>query len=406
MPSRKLIYLLKMFPRFSETFILAELLELERRGCELEIYSLHRPTDRERHADVARLRAPVTYLPDRIHRRDVIDGVDSEALGRQLREAARSADPKARKRVLQAAWLAPRLAASGAGHVHAHFATSASEVARQIRRLGGPGYSLTAHAKDIFHESVRPADLRRRMAEARFVVTVSDYNRRHLARLAPEARIRRIYNGLDLERFAPRPADRTAAEDAPLLLAVGRLVEKKGFEVLVEACGLLRDAGRPFRCQIVGKGEREAAIRRRIEDLALGDRVELLGPLPREALLELLPRATLFAAPCVVGADGNRDGLPTVLIEAMAMGLPAISTPVTGIPELVEQERSGLLVPPGDPARLAAAIARLLDDPVEAARLARAGRRRVERAFDLRRNVAVLDQQFTEAIDAHRLPVH
>jgi colanic acid/amylovoran biosynthesis glycosyltransferase len=221
-------------------------------------------------------------------------------------------------------------------------------------------------------------------------VTVSDYNRRHLERLGGRYLVR-IYNGLDLDRFAPNGK---APDQPPLVLAVGRLVEKKGFDVLVGACELLRRDGVRFRCLIVGKGELADELQGMISALDLERHVELAGPLPRESLLDLFRRASVVAAPCVVGGDGNRDGLPTVLTEAMALKVPVVATPVTGIPELVEDDRTGLIVPERDPAALAAAVRRLLEDTDAARRLAEAGRERVERDFDLHVNVGRLRTLF------------
>jgi colanic acid/amylovoran biosynthesis glycosyltransferase len=197
----------------------------------------------------------------------------------------------------------------------------------------------------------------------------------------------RIYNGLDLGQFSPNG---TVRADPPLVLAVGRLIEKKGFGDLIRACAVLRGEGHTFRCRIVGKGPLESELRHQVRDLRLEGWVELAGPMSRDALLELYPLAAVVAAPCVVGSDGNRDGLPTVLIEAMALGVPVVSTDVTGIPELVEHDRTGIIVPQHAPEELAGAIGQLLADSTRARRLAQAGREKVEQEFDLGTNVAQL----------------
>ncbi len=398
-PTPKIAYILKMYPRFSETFILNELLELERQGLNLRVFSLKKPDDGRFHADVAKVRAPVSYLPESpllaagaflaAHRE--VFGWDRLRYLRVLAWTLGRAAARRRwggvKRFLQAGYLAPRLREAGIEHVHAHFASSATTVAFYLNRLAGVSYSFTAHAKDIYSDGVDPADLARKLREASHVVTVSDYNQTYLTDLEPAARVARIYNGLDLEQFAA--AERvTEGTEPPLILAVGRLVEKKGFDDLIRACALLRDQGCRFRCRIVGKGPQEGRLRALIAEMDLADRVELVGPLPREALLELYPRATAVVAPCVIGADGNRDGLPTVLIEAMALGVPVVSTDVTGIPELVEDGRTGLIVPQHDAAALARAIRFLADNPVRADALARAGRQQVEEKFDLKANIA------------------
>jgi glycosyltransferase involved in cell wall biosynthesis len=297
------------------------------------------------------------------------------------------------KHFLQAGVIADHVQREGVCHIHAHFASSAASVALDVHRLTGVPYSFTAHAKDIYRNGLDIDHLRMKLDQARFAVTVSDYNRDHLARLGAR-HVVRIYNGIDLRRFVPNGG---ASDEPPLVLAVGRLVEKKGFDVLIRACELLRVDGVRFRCLIVGKGELAHDLQTLISALDLEQYVELAGPLPREKLLELFPRAAVVAAPCVVGSDGNRDGLPTVLTEAMALKVPVVATPVTGIPELVEDGETGLIVPERDPAALATAIRLLVEDTETARRLAEAGRERVERDFDLHVNVRELRTLFEGA---------
>lgn len=403
----RIAYILKMYPRFSETFILNEVLELERQGVQVHIFSLKKPDDGRFHADLSRVRAPVTYVPEsalldprafyEAHRQlftltpSRYRGALWQAIGRAL--AQRSLGSV--KHFLQAGYIALRLQRAGITHVHAHFASAATSVAYNVSRLLGISYSFTAHAKDIYLNSVRADVLERKLSAARFAVTVSDYNRAYLARLRGGDRVVRIYNGLDLQQFSRNGA---TADDPPLVLAVGRLVEKKGFADLIHACDLLQRTGCRLRCRIVGKGPLERQLRALIDDLQLENVVELAGPLPRDALLNLYPRAAVFVAPCVVGSDGNRDGLPTVLIEAMALGVPVVSTAVTGIPELVEDGRTGLLAPQHDPAALATAIRQVLENPARAQTLAQAARAGVEREFDLHANVAQLRKLFEEAV--------
>jgi colanic acid/amylovoran biosynthesis glycosyltransferase len=388
-------YILKMFPRFSETFILNELLELERQGVTLRIFSLKEPNDGIVHRDVELVRGDVTYIQWR--RVLVVARAHAKVFRRSparyvtaLLFALRRHRFASVKYFLKAGVIADHVVREGIRHIHAHFASSAASVALDVHRLTGVPYSFTAHAKDIYRAGLDIDHLRMKLDEARFAVTVSDYNRRHLARLGGRD-IVRIYNGLDLRRFVPNGG---VPDEPPLILGVGRLVEKKGFDVLIRACGLLRVDGVRFRCVIVGKGELARDLRTLISALDLQQHVELAGPLSQEALLELFPHASVVAAPCVVGSDGNRDGLPTVLTEAMALKVPVVATPVTGIPELVEDGRTGLIVPERDPAALAAAIRRLIDETGTAQRLAEAGRERVERDFDLRVNVGELRTLF------------
>lgn len=395
-------YVLKMYPRFSETFVLSELLELERQGARLHIFSLKKPDDGVFHADVARLNARVTYLPEsfvaspRTYLAAQLDAArdDPARYARALGAAAAQRRRTAMKHFLRACWIAPHLRRHGITHVHAHFASAPASVALHLHRLTGVSYSLTAHAKDIYLDGIDVQALRAKLRGARFVVTVSDYNRRHLEQLGGRGGVVRIYNGIDLDRFE---SNGHAIDDPPLVLGVARLVEKKGLDDLVRACARLKADGRRFRCAIVGKGPKEGALRRLVGELGVGDVVELAGPVPRERLLELYRRAAVVAAPCVVASDGNRDGLPTVLVEAMALGVPVVATDVTGIPELVEDGRTGIVVPQRSPEALAAAIARVLDDRGTARALAEAGRRRIETDFDLHANVAQLRGLLEEA---------
>jgi colanic acid/amylovoran biosynthesis glycosyltransferase len=398
-------YLLKMYPRFSETFVLSELLELERQGLRLHVISLKKPDDGVFHADVARLRAPVTYLPESpliapgafvaAHRQ--LAGRDPRRYAAALARALALRRRTAIKHFLQAGLIAPLVPRLGITHVHAHFASGPAAVALHLHRLTGMSYSLTAHAKDIYIDTVDEAALAAKLRSARFAVTVSDYNRRHLARLVDPRRLVRIYNGVDLERFSANGARRG---EPPLVLGVGRLIEKKGFEDLIRACAVLVREQRRFWCAIVGRGPLESRLRALVHDLGLGHVVELTGPLPRERLLALYRRASVVVAPCTVGSDGNRDGLPTVLVEAMALGVPVVSTDVTGIPELVQDQRTGLVVPQRDPDAIARAVLRVLDDRRAAASLARAARACVEEEFDARRNVAQLRSLLEEAARA------
>jgi glycosyltransferase involved in cell wall biosynthesis len=236
--------------------------------------------------------------------------------------------------------------------------------------------------------------------DAAGIVTVSDYNRDHLIRtLGPDAaRARRIYNGLDMDEFA-RSESRARPLGGPEVIAVGRLVEKKGFDDLIRACAVLKRSGTNVRCVIVGSGPLEPALRSMVESLGLSDRVRLTGTRPRAEVIQLVRGASALAAPCVVGTDGNRDGLPTVLLEAMALGTPCVSTPVTGIPEVVRDGETGLLVPERDPGALAGAIKRIASDRALATSLGQAGRALVERAFDIHRNTAAMREMFSECMN-------
>jgi len=393
-PLPRVGYVVKRFPRYSETFIVNEILAHEAAGLEIEIFSLRPPNDTHFQDSLSRVRAPVCYLPAvGIKALEFWQGVEAaaEVCPHLWREFHRAVGEDAFD-VYQALVLAREVAVRGIDHLHAHFATSPTNVARLGAFFAGISYSFTAHAKDIFHESVRPADLLRKLSDADAVVTVSDYNVEFLRRShgSAAARVRRVYNGLDLVRF-PYQDPRVRKVE---IVAVGRLIEKKGFSDLVAACSLLAGWGRDFRCEIIGTGPLEKELAALIDRHGLRERVLLVGPRPRNEIIERVSAASVFAAPCVVGSDGNRDGLPTSLLEAMALGTPCVSTYVTGIPELVRDDETGLLVRPGAPADLALALARLLGDAELRVRLARAARRLIEREFDAERNAAQLREVF------------
>jgi colanic acid/amylovoran biosynthesis glycosyltransferase len=390
-------YVVKRYPRYSETFVVREILAHEAAGLPITIFSLRPPNDTHFQELIARVRAPVHYLPSERLRAGDFWHVFEEASAEvpELWQALEAAQGEDVRDIYQAVVLAREVRLRAIHQLHAHFASGPTTVARLAARFAGIPYSFTAHAKDIFHASVRPEDLRRKLTEAAAVITVSEYNLAYLRRTygGAAARVQRIYNGLDLEQFRyEAPWERPAQ-----IVAVGRLVEKKGFADLIEACALLAGRGRDFRCQIVGTGSLESHLRARIGQLGLQAKVELAGPRSESEVMKLIQRAAVLTLPCVIGMDGDRDGLPTVLLEAMALGTPCVSTDVTGIPEVVRDGETGLMVPQHEPAALAEAIEGLLGNSRLRVQLAGQARRLIEAEFDLRRNVARLRAAFYAA---------
>jgi colanic acid/amylovoran biosynthesis glycosyltransferase len=404
MSGRRIGYVLKRFPRLSETFIAAELIELERQGEDVSVFAISRPEEPVGHAFLEELRAPVVYLPHRPLREPVRV---VRALYRALRTDPRGWLRAARyslwpprltglRRLLQATVLREELERSAIYHAHAHFATAAARLANLAWRMGGPGYSVTTHAKDIYDQEVRLDHLRDKLGPARFVATVSRANRDHLdSLLRLDGRLQVVPNSVDLRRLGPA---RSGPGEPGLVLTVARLVEKKGLHDLVEACALLHRrpavAGRGLRLEVVGAGPLRAELRSTAERLGVNAR--FLGPLPQEEVLERYRRAAVYCLPCVVAESGDRDGLPTSVLEAMALGVPVVTTAVSGLPEAVIHDRTGLLVPQHAPEALAAALERLLVDGELAARLAAQARRHVETRFALERSAARLRTLFGE----------
>lgn len=390
---RPLGVLVKIYPKLSETFILEEILGLERLGRSLRLYALAPATDAISHPAVARVQAPLVTVPG------VLRGRGREFAKRhgQLLRAAplrylhtlASALRRGRQGLgdfARAGWLAVQLRDDGVEHLHSHFISSSADTAELVARLLALPFSISAHAKDIYlGES---ADLRRKLQAARFTVTCTEANRQVLAAIAPRAAVHRMYHGVDHTQF--HPGQRALAVGAPIIVSVGRLRAKKGLDTLIAACALLRERGQAFACEIVGYGEEQARLQAQIDTLGLTGAVRLVGKLARQQVIERYARAAVYVQPSRIAADGDRDGIPNVLLEAMAMGLPVVASRVSGIPELVGDGHNGLLVEPDDAGALADAIARLLKQPALCADLGCRARQTVTDSFDNDRNLRLL----------------
>jgi glycosyltransferase involved in cell wall biosynthesis len=395
-----LAYLFERFPSFTQTFCYREIAELRRQGAIPGIFSIRRPAGEPAQDWDAAIVEDVRYLPGN---EELVREVDAALRkGRLPAEAAREIAVWGRKtdflRLYQAAYVGPRCQALGVRHVHAHFAGLAARTAYWIERFFGIGFSFTAHANDIFAPKPFEISLGALVGAARAVVTVSEFGVRFLQERFPGAAMKMhcVYNGIDLGRF--RPADFSATP--PTIISIGRLIEKKGFADLVEACRLLQSRGVDFRCEIIGEGPLQAALREQITAGGLAGVVLLDGPLAQGEVIARLARAAIFALPCVPETGGGMDNLPTVLMEAMAAALPVVSTPIGGVPEMVADATTGLLVLPHQPAALADAVARLLADQVLARSLGEAGRQRAAGLFALDKSVQALRtifQPFTVA---------
>ncbi len=392
--------ILKGYPRLSETFILNEIYFLEQSGCEIHIFALRNPGESKVHDRVHEVRAGVTYIPDSfwssflrlltanlillaMHPKRYLPAL-SFALRRSLRRRSSSTI----KRFLQAGYLVstcPR--GIDIGHFHAHFSHGPTTVAYFASRLSGLNYSFSAHAKDIYLQE--DEFLREKMQNASFVVTCTEFNRNHLLGIGDgKTPVHRSYHGADLLAFTrSKKGTRNPAPGVPRILSVGRFVPKKGFPILLAALSILKKRPVPFHCQIVGGGPLLPRLQEIVQDLGLQDHVELLPSMDQKELMEHYRKADLFALACEIQANGDRDGIPNVLVEAMAMEIPVVSTSVSGIPELVENEQTGLLVPEKNPEMLACALEVLLLQPHRRKELGRNGRLKVEQEFDTVINV-------------------
>ncbi len=390
---RRVGVVVKGWPRLSETFVAQELVGLEDCGVDLALFSLRHPTDRKVHALNRRLKAPVTYLPEYLHEEPlrVLRALARTArwpgwrkcLAAWLRDLARDRTRNRIRRFGQALVLAREMP-EGIDWLYAHFLHTPASVARYASLLRGIPWSASAHAKDIW--TTPDWDLREKLAEARWAVTCTAAGRSRLAALAPAPdRVELVHHGLDFSRFPPAPTERPRRDGTPTggavrVLSVGRAVPKKGFDTALKALARL-PADLDWRWSHVGGGGETEGLRALAAELKLSGRVEWLGAQSHDVVLALYAGSDLFLLPSRVAEDGDRDGIPNVLMEAQVMGLPIVATRVASIPELLEDGRTAALVEPEDPAALAAALARLARDPARRARLAEAARARVLERF-------------------------
>lgn len=402
----KLAYLSNYFPSLTETFIYREVIELKRRGVDPAIYSLRRPPASGVSAESRALYASAFYLlpvPFRglvgSHVRFFLAGPlrYAAALVKMLAGGHRRQKDRIRSLMHfgEGAPLAERMVADGVGHVHAHFASQSASVARVIHLLTGIPYSFTGHAHDIWQDRLLLAE---KLGEAAFVVTCSDKARRTLlaeARADVSSKVHLVYHGLDIDNFPYANGD---GRERNLILAVGRLTQTKGFSDLISACALLARRGFPFRCNIIGEGEDRRPLEAMVEANDLSGRVLLPGAVPQEEVRAHYRRAWVFALPSIDAPDGNRDGIPNVLMEAMASGTPVITTANSGQAELIRHGLDGLLVPVHAPAALADAIMAVCGSDAFRERLAAGGRQRVAEAFDNRKTIEPLLSLFREFV--------
>jgi colanic acid/amylovoran biosynthesis glycosyltransferase len=391
-------YLFGQFPSFVKTFVTREAVEMVRQGMNPSLVSLRKPDDPAELAENIDL--DVFYLPERAPLRAEVKAAlaagkfptktsiairwhrRSAIFGKMFGKAADS------HRIFEAAWLAPHLRARGIHHVHAHFGGMAARTAWWLKKLFGFQYSFTGHANDIFCDTNFPVSHADLVRDAQFVVTETDYAREWVEKKYPvtQGKVFRVFNGIALADF---PA-RAVKPGPPKVISIGRLVEKKGFGDLIDACRLLRAEGVEFTCDILGGGPMEKELQARIDRDQLGASVRLLGPKSQAEVRERLAEATIFVLACVPEKGGGSDNLPTVVMEAMACSAPVISTRLAGVPEMIQDGAEGVLVAPGAPPALAEAMGKLLRDQALAVRLGTQGRASVEEKFSIENTTRAL----------------
>lgn len=408
----KIAYAVSQFPKLSETFILRELVELGARGHDVVVLSIKPDSETLSHTEAGPLRAR-TFYPEPGPAVLAAAGALllhpvalARVLGRLIVSHARHPVMLAKSLALlpMALVFGRRLRDAGVRHLHAHWASYPATLAWIIHRMTGIPYSVTGHAHDLYLPNPMLAS---KLSESAFFATISEFNRALLIqRCGPSAleKVRLVRCGLPLEEFPWSPPRRIVPGPPPTVISVGRMVDYKGFDVLLRACARLRDAGVPVACVLVGEGPERASLQRLAESLGLGSLARFEGARKQQDVRALLRQADLFVLACVRGRDGQQDGIPIVLMEAMALGIPVASTRLSGIPELVVDRETGLLAAPGDDAHLADVMRRLLEDRPLAEAMARGARQRVEREFDLRRSVSALCREFERSAPPRRSP--
>lgn len=428
-------YILASFPTLTETFVIGEIIELRQHGIPIALFALRESQSPIQQPETQSLRTEVSYacslFASILVRTNLAwafqdPGRYFRTLWHVVRGSVRNPIHLLKTLVLfpKAVELADRMVRQGIGHVHAHWATYPTTVAMVISKLTGLTYSFTAHAWDI---SLIRTLLPEKVRQARFVVTCTKENQVALRAMLPKGNEQKIclnYHGISIERFTN--VDRVTSNEVPTITSCGALFERKGFADLIHACGILKRQDRRFRCFIIGEGPQRRQLEALMEAEGVREDVTLLGAIPQAEVIRHYARSDLFVLPCVTRSlsvpdpeadlvkaleawfEGKesviKDGIPNVLAEAMAMGIPAVSTWISGIPELIRDEINGVLVPPRDPARLAQAMERLLADPELRNRLGRRGAADVRTYFDREKNASVLCEIFIRNLDDVLVP--
>ncbi len=403
---RTILIILKGYPRLSETFIAQEIRALEQRGLKLRLASMRRPTDKAVHPVHREIQAPVSYLPEYLYREPLrvlrawwrVRSWPrySEARRAWRKDWRRDPTPNRGRRFGQALVLAAELPGD-VGHLHAHFLHTPASVARYAALLTGLPWSCSAHAKDIW--TTPDWEKREKLADAAWAVTCTAAGRDHLQGLAPSGKdVTLVYHGLDLRRFARGEAAGPATDGsdgaAPVIIAsVGRAVPKKGYGDLLTALAAL-PSGLAWRLIHIGGGPLLPELKAQAGQLGLADRIEWRGAQPQEKVLELYRQADLFVLASRIAGDGDRDGLPNVLMEAQSQRVAVLATKVSGIPELIDDDATGMLVEAGDSGALARGLETLIRQPALRQRLGEAGYRRIQAQFDMERGIDLLMDRF------------
>lgn len=390
--------LVKRFPKLSETFIQGEIEALVKSGVSLQIISLHRPSETLRQPLSHGLLERVSYLGELTFSVMLLQWFKLFAL-KPLR-ACKSVAGLWREGInprefIELVLLCKRMQLQ---HIHVHYISYPAALADLVSQCNGIGYSVSAHAKDIFLTSRKR--LIRRIQNARFIATCTASNRDFLHSLAADSanKVHLVYHGINSDFFCPVPVN--AQSDVPdrllpaRIVAMGRFKEKKGFDVLIDACAILIRQGHNILCDVIGYGDQKQFLQHRIDGHEIGHAVRLCRPVTHASLVQILHNATVFVMPSRRGSDGDMDGIPNAMLEAMSCAVPVVATNVSGIPEAITHCESGLLVEPDNASALSGAISQLLTDADLSVKLGGNGRLRVVRQFNWQASIRYLSRLF------------
>ncbi len=404
----RLAYLFSRYPVVSQTFCDTEILALEKLGVELELYSIYPPPTSFRHGHAARMKAEPHYAPpsqvlklgEQAAKRsgrwpDALIAAHDRRFGKEYKSALRARN---------ALYFADLFAARGITHFHVHFANRAAHTAIFIKALSGIPFSISTHGQDFMVDLGNDDLLREICRDAEFIANETEFSKGLVRERCPDsaAKMLRVFNGMDLANFPAATVEPSNA--VPRIVSTGRLIEFKGFHHLIAACADLKKRGLSFDCEIIGEGPWRHDLQSQIESSGVSDRVRLLGSLPQEEVFAKLRGCDIFTLACILDKKGASDVFPTVILEAMASGKPVVSTRLAGVPEQIDDARTGLLVPPGDERALADALAKLLQSPDLRRQYGHAARARIETDFAVDRTVLPLKSLFEKYVKPSSAP--
>ncbi len=403
---------LKGYPRISETFISNEILLLERMGIGVRLFPMRHPREDFCHASVKEIQARVDYLPTYLLSdlhillyHNILLALKkpsayAKALALTAKRVLRKRKIATLKHLLQAGYMVNRflLNSPEIKHIHSHFAHSPTSVAMFAASLSGLPFSFTAHAKDIYTSD--PAQIREKIDLASFVVTCTHYNKQYLTQISQGSKtaIHCVYHGIDVKLFSETHRGNRAAKEPYSLMTVARMTEKKGLPTVYAALKILQDKGLAFNHTLVGDGDDRDDILQLIQHLGLQNNCRWAGTQTHNEVLERFRKSDLFILGCEIAKNGDRDGIPNVLVESLAMEVPAVATTVSGVPEILENNTTGLTVPPSDPERMADAIFTLLTNESLRVRVKKRGRQKVIDEFDNKKHIEKLAELYRKAL--------